>query len=460
MVEDSIKERVIVNSICSKFIHKYPLNNNNIQKLNDYCLNNNITITHMDPSHYTNISSDINNLYNLFKVDNDLNYVIPQELNFIRSIVGFDYNKKFNSYLKLNKEDIVPKLEPKVTINNLFTYYNIPKDFNGTGQTIGIIELGGGYNINDLNTYFTNLGLSKKPIIKSVFLDGAINDTSDYSSSIEVVLDIEIAGSIANASTIVVYFAPNTTVGFYDAIWYATHDTVNNPSVISISWGAPEPYWYPGTMQAFNNLFINAVNKGINIFVASGDAGSSDGINDGKPHVDFPASSPYVIGCGGTTITNVSNPNSEIVWKNSTGASGGGFSTIFTKPGYQLNNSSNTFRGVPDVCGNADPTTGYFIYINGQYIQVGGTSAVAPLWAGFTALLNQSNAGESIGFLNVPFYSNKYILKDVTVGNNDTVPNTVGLYNASVGWDPCTGIGSINGIAIINRLVPPSKYGQ
>lgn len=439
----SIKKKI-------KLVHKYILSEKEINQIKNYCQKNDIEILKMNDDH-TDIFSEIGNLNKLFNL-------ISSEFDFIQNVIGLD-SIKLNNYLKIHK-NAKTRINPKVSISNLFDYYKIPRDFNGNGQTIGIIELGGGYNINDLNTYFKNLGQTHIPTIKSVSIDGAQNNPSDTNSSIEVVLDIEIAGSIASASTIVVYFAPNTTVGFYDAIWYATNDTINNPSILSISWGFPEVLSYPGTLMAFDSLFSKAISKGMNIFVASGDNGSSDGIQNGNPHVDFPASSPNVIGCGGTTINNISDPNSETVWHNNTGSSGGGYSTVFSKPSYQLNNNSNQYRGVPDVCGNADPNTGYSIYINGQYIMVGGTSAVAPLWAGFTALLNQSNAGQSIGFLNIPFYQNQYILKDITIGNNDTVPNTNNLYNASKGWDPCTGLGSINGINIINRLVPPYKYGQ
>jgi kumamolisin len=178
-------------------------------------------------------------------------------------------------------------------------------------------------------------------------------------------------------------------------------------------------------------------------------------------HVDFPASSSYALACGGTTLqANGSQITSEVVWNeiaNNEGATGGGVSNFFALPSYQQNagvpaqpETSFMGRGSPDVSGNADPETGYQVVVDGQNIIVGGTSAVAPLWAGLIALLNQQ-LGTSVGLLQPKLYSlGETDVNDITEGNNDD--SGLGYYSAAVGWDPCTGLGSPNGTAILNAL--------
>jgi kumamolisin len=181
----------------------------------------------------------------------------------------------------------------------------------------------------------------------------------------EVMLDIEVVGAIAPQANIAVYFAPNTDAGFLDAITTAIHDTTNKPSVISISWGGPESSWTQQSLAAFDSAFQAAAAVGITVCVASGDNGSSDGVNDGADHVDFPGSSPHVLACGGTSLQASGNAiSSESAWN----GSGGGISSVFAAPtwqaGLQVTFTSGgtaplTRRGVPDVSGNADPETGY-----------------------------------------------------------------------------------------------------
>jgi kumamolisin len=262
-------------------------------------------------------------------------------------------------------------------------------------------------------------------------------------------LDIEVVGSIAPGAKIAVYFAPNTDAGFLDAITTAIHDTTNNPSVISISWGGPESTWTSQSMTAMDEAFQAAANLGITVCVASGDSGSSDGVSDGADHVDFPASSPFALACGGTSLTaSQSGIASETVWNDgsSGGASGGGVSSFFALPSWQQGLSALktggtrvalTMRGVPDVCGDADPDTGYDVRVDGSDTVIGGTSAVAPLWAALIARIN-SATGKPAGYINPQLYQNPGDLRDITQGNN-------GDFAAQPGWDACTGLGSPNG---------------
>jgi len=267
-------------------------------------------------------------------------------------------------------------------------------------------------------------------------------------------LDIEVSAAVAPGAKIVVYFAPNTDQGFIDAIGTAVHDTTNNPGVISISWGGPESSWTAQALSALDAACQSAAALGITITVAAGDNGSTDGGTGNN--VDFPASSPHVLACGGTKLSgNGSTITSEVVWNEQAtgeGASGGGVSNVFPLPSWQANANvpapsvSTGGRGVPDVAGDADPETGYQIRVDGQSMVIGGTSAVAPLWAGLIALNNQQN-GKTAGFIQPQIYAAKgaSAFNDIVSGNN-------GAFSAGPGWDPCTGLGSPIGAKLIALL--------
>jgi kumamolisin len=335
----------------------------------------------------------------------------------------------------------------------LASLYNFPAG-TGQGQCVAIIELGGGERRADLQTYFSELGIQTAPKVTAVSVDhGKNHPTGDPNGPDgEVMLDIEVVGAIAPGANIAVYFAPNTDAGFLDAITTAIHDTTNKPSIVSISWGGPESSWTQQSMTAFDSAFQAAAAMGITVCVASGDNGSSDGVGDGGDHVDFPASSPHVLACGGTNLqASESTITGESVWNDGDqgGAGGGGVSSFFTLPawqeGLQLTLTSGTtqaltMRGVPDVSGDADPQTGYDVRIDGTDTVIGGTSAVAPLWAGLIARIN-SMRGTPVGFVNPQLYAAASALNDITTGNN-------GSYAAGPGWDACTGLGSPDGVKI------------
>ena len=335
--------------------------------------------------------------------------------------------------------------------------YNFPTGLNGQGQCIAIIELGGGYRTADIKTYFTELSLPV-PKVKTVLVDHAHNHpTTANGADGEVMLDIEVAAAIAPKALIVVYFAPNTDQGFLDAVTRAVHDNVNKPSVVSISWGGAESSWTTQAMQQFDQAFQAAATLGVTICCASGDNGSGDGVGDGRAHVDFPASSPFALGCGGTKLLASGNTiTSEVVWNESPDcATGGGVSEGFPLPSWQAaanvpvsaNPGGQIGRGVPDVAGDADPTTGYQVRVDGHEFVIGGTSAVAPLWAGLIALMNQ-RLGHPAGYLNPLLYgslSGTGVFRDITSGSN-------GAYAARSGWDACTGWGVPDGSNLLSAL--------
>jgi kumamolisin len=327
--------------------------------------------------------------------------------------------------------------------------YGFPHDANGTGQTIGLIELGGGYRPSDIADYFKSLGI-QAPAVKSISVDHGNNRPSTAQSADgEVMLDIEVAGAVVPGVKIAVYFAPNTARGFQDALSTAIHDELNKPSVVSISWGSSESNWTAQSMQNFTQVAQEAGLLGITVTVATGDSGSSDGVADGKNHVDFPASCPYVLACGGTHLVAANGAiSSETVWNDGAqgGATGGGYSTVFARPAWQASDVTQPNRGIPDVAGDADPETGYNILVDGQQMVVGGTSAAAPLWAGLVLLLNQK-LNRRLGFVNPSLYGldQSSDFRDITMGNN-------GAYSAAFGWDPCTGLGSPLGTQLLQTL--------
>jgi kumamolisin len=342
------------------------------------------------------------------------------------------------------------------------TLYGVPANASASGQTIGLIELGGGFQQSDITTYFQSLSLPV-PTVTAVLVDGGTNSpTNPSGADSEVLLDIEVSAAVAQGANVAVYFTTNTDQGFIDAISTAIHDTTNKPSVVSISWGGPESTWTAQSADALNTTCQAAAALGVTITVAAGDDGSTDGVDDGANHVDFPGSSPNVLCCGGTKLTGSgSTIKSEVVWNETAaneGATGGGVSDLFPLPTWQQGSNvpapttSGGGRGVPDVAGDADPSTGYSILVDGQTEVIGGTSAVAPLWAGIIALANAQNVAQSkptAGFVNPTFYANPSAFRDITSGNN-------GAFSAGPGWDACTGLGSPNAPEILTALANPT----
>jgi len=340
-------------------------------------------------------------------------------------------------------------------------FYDFPTGKDGSGECIALIELGGGYKASDLNKYWSELKLTKLPSISVVSVGkGSNSPTGDPNGPDgEVMLDIEVSGAIAPGAKIVAYFAENTDAGFLNAITTAVHDSTNNPSIISISWGGPESSWTQQAMTSMDEAFQAATAMGVTVCVAAGDDGSTDGVSDGLNHVDFPASSPNVLACGGTRlVASGTTITSETVWNelaNHEGATGGGISDFFPLPVWQsgagvppsANPKHNVGRGVPDVAGDADPSTGYDTLVDGQSGVIGGTSAVAPLWAGLIALINQG-LGKPAGFINPLLYQNTSTAPDF----NDVTSGVNGAYSAGPGWDACTGLGTPIGSRVAAAL--------
>ena len=355
--------------------------------------------------------------------------------------------------------------------------YNFPSWLDGSGQRIAIIALGGGYRHEDMEAYFQDiLGLPKPPKLTDHSVNGVKNEPGqpgDEGKDREVALDVQVIGSIVPGAELHVYFAPADARGMVDAVTTAVF-AESPPSVISISFGHQEDFFTEWARTAIDQAFMAAAALGITVCVAAGDKGSAD-LDDmvevqdrsARARVDYPASSPYVLACGGTTLTkNRDGRIHEVVWGRSAWATGGGVSEHYPAPSWQSRagvperagsdgRTEDDFgRGVPDVAGNADWYTGYRTYPRkgGEEVVQGGTSAVAPLWAALIAQLNQHLGNHGLdaraGYLNPLLYDEAVAancFRSVTEGKN-------GRYEAKPGWDPCTGLGSPDGTRLLQAL--------
>jgi kumamolisin len=385
---------------------------------------------------------------------------LPSELDgIITGVFGLD-----------DRPQAQPHFRPRANASTQYTppqvaaAYDYPGGVTGSGECVALIELGGGFREADLSAYFSSLGIPL-PAVQAVSVLKANNSPGQPNGPDgEVMLDIEVLGCIAPGARIAVYFAPNTDQGFIDAVTTAVHDATRKPSVVSISWGSAESTWTASAMKQMEEAFAAAAAMSVTVTVAAGDNGSGDAVNDGLAHVDFPASAPHALACGGTRLEVAGGRiAAETVWDDGKagGAGGGGISVVFPVPTYQqdaripvsANPGGTSGRGVPDVCGNADPGTGYSLRVDGQAMTVGGTSAVAPLWAGLIALFNES-LGRAVGFLHPFLYSEsaRTGLHDITSGSN-------GAYSAGPGWDACTGLGSPDGAALLTALEATTVRG-
>jgi hypothetical protein len=378
------------------------------------------------------------------------------------------------------KPEIEPKeIKPEITSSNrvatwFSNYYNFPVN-TGSKPVIAIISLGGGFQTSDLTTYWkTYCGLSTYPTVLSAAIGQAtVPKYTGTGPDIENTLDLEIAGAVCPGAELIFIAAPNTDNGFYQAFSAAISGVVisgvtYHPSIVSCSWGAPEIDFGLSIVNTFNGLLNSAAAAGVTILVASGDNGSNDGYSTNHlPNADYPAASPGVIAVGGTTIT----ANSETLWSwnptHSWGC-GSGCSTYTTAPTWQkgiVTLPTNTMppvaylkgkRALPDIALNADPLFGYTIYMGGKaYVnEIGGTSCAAPLMAGYLGLINLRYPVSAAASLYSVYNSThrKSCYNDIVTGTNDNIPSSTNLWQATTGFDLCSGMGSIHGSNLFTAL--------
>ncbi|GAB6903421.1 S53 family peptidase [Kineosporia succinea] len=385
--------------------------------------------------------------------------LLPAELDgIVMSVVGL------GTQPVARPEFHVPDDEPRITYSavELGRLYRFPASHDGTGQRLAVVSLGGMCRPDDLDGYFRSLGLAT-PDITHVSVDGApVTPQSGPATrfDLEVTLDLQIAGALAPGATILNYVTRNNGQGILLALKAAVHATPS-PTVISLSWGSPEITWSGQLALAVHDLLEDAAALGITVCAASGDSGSTSGMPDGAPHVNYPASDPYVLACGGTTLladpaTNVIH--AETAWNTGAfSATGGGVSGVFGLPEWQAtvdvpvrSDSGEPGRGVPDVAANADNRTGYRVRLGGTEICVGGTSAATPLWAALICRVTQS-LERPLGLLQPLIYRDLQA-EVVTTGFRDVVAGDNGTYTARPGWDPNTGLGSPHGEDLLEVL--------
>jgi kumamolisin len=405
----------------------------------------------------------------------------PSVSEVVESVIGLDNRPVPAKRWGARRGPADPPGATSLTPAQVAQLYSFPAG-NGAGQTIGIYEMAipdennnvenPGYTVSDvsltLNAFGGGLAV---PTLVDVSVDGQVNaGVSDG----ETVLDITVSGAIAQGATIAVYFTGPTNQNIIHALQRMIHPTAGDPvpSVISISYGlSPDDETSSITTDEYNQmdqLFQDAAHLDITVFVSSGDSGAMFDPSVNQAQASFPATDPWVTACGGTTIGDISGATfEEFVWNDTfgsnSGATGGGVSVLFNSlPSYQQGigvptrvNTGTIGRGIPDIAGNASPNSGYAEFGAGQSIgPTGGTSAVAPLYAGLIAVIN-ANLGKPAGFINPVLYSMPATGFKDTLGAPGPANNTfngVTGYPAGPGWDACTGRGSVIGTALQSAL--------
>jgi kumamolisin len=403
--------------------------------------------------------------------ERDGSVYVPRELaDVIVGVFGLD-NRRITKHNCGNLFSTTPLSVPQMT-----QLYNFPTN-SAAGQTIGIFcgltEQGNGYDINDIKHYFQGLPATHPmPAITDISVHGKNSGSDPYG---EITQDICIAGAAAPGAAIAVYFTTQTQQGWIDCINRVVHPDAGDPvcNVLSSSFyvadrddivGVEDQDLAASWITAVNQAFQDAAIQGITVCIASGDTGTDSKVDDGKAHVQYPASDPWVLAVGGTAISRIwgSPFFYEYAWNDDRGATGGGVSAMFAQPSYQFRtgvrsvNNGHLGRGVPDVAANASGHSGYSgIFVGGKGFIGNGTSAAAPLWAGLIAVLNAALGG-NLGFVNPALYAiGSRGFRDLVglPGRANNSFNHVPGYPAHSGWDACTGWGSPNGTALLAGLV-------
>ncbi|MBS1785209.1 MAG: S8 family serine peptidase [Acidobacteria bacterium] len=377
---------------------------------------------------------------------------IPQELSgYLRGVLGHDPRPKLRPHLKARgaRAGEAPPVPGKTAVD-FAAQYGFPSG-DGKGQHVGLLQLGGTVAEADLKAYFEGLGLPVPSVEMHPISGGDPAPTQD--SRWEMTLDVEVVGAVVPAARLTVFVAPNSSDGLLDLVESALKGGPDQPSVLSMSWGGAESEWGALELELVSNALQAAGGLGVTVLISSGDEGSSDGATDGKQHVNFPASSPWVLAVGGTQ----QGTTGEVVWNalaEAKGATGGGISDFFDLPDWQKAagapqsaNDGQIRRAVPDVAAHAAEAGGYRVFVDGQWRVLGGTSAAAPLLAGLITRLNAARS-KPIGYVNPTLYgAAKPAFTPITEGSN-------GAYSATTGYSACTGLGVVNGEALMKVLSP------
>lgn len=384
---------------------------------------------------------------------------LPRQLKSIaHAVLGLDTRKPRLSRLRENADvmDDGSGLFP----SEIARLYGLTAAGRGAGQCIAIIEPAGGYRSDDLAKACEAMRIPVPQILDIDVGNGRNTPGINAKADAEVALDIQVVAGVAPEARIVVYFTELSEPGLVAGVSRAVHGP-ERPHVIIITWGEPETSWPGESRLGLDPVLQDAVRLGITVLATAGDDLAWERMGGDKVYVNYPASSPYVLGCGGTSISLSADRTAivnEVVW-NDRGlrGTGGGISEEYLVPAFQAGahmpgslNDGKAGRGVPDVAAAAAQVNGYRMFLNGGPIIASGTSAVAPLWGAFIALLN-AERGHALGFVNDRLYQLPNLLKPITAGDNIDAVSGLG-YRAGPGWNACTGLGTPNGAAIIAAL--------
>jgi kumamolisin len=333
-------------------------------------------------------------------------YIPADLIGIVTGVFGLDNRQITRHAYNGPPPGVVTAMQPR-GVAALYGFPLDPTTSNAQGVTVAVLEFNSyffywnqipGFQQNDIDNFVSNLvgAAFNAPQVMAVSIDHEPINTTDTGPpngpTVETAGDIEMIAAVAQGANVVAYFSQNSEAGWIHAVSYIVADNVNNPQILSISWGGNEDAIYPGFPQQLTQYFQMAAAIGMTVFASSGDQGSNCFATDTDAHVNYPASDPWVTACGGTTMTDVEVPLGmtfkEITWNDSDGATGGGISTQFPQPPWQqganlpqsVNPNKYLGRGVPDIAGNASGFSGYNFWVNNQqYGPVNGTSSVAPL---------------------------------------------------------------------------------
>jgi kumamolisin len=385
---------------------------------------------------------------------------LPRQLTrIVHAVLGLDTRKPRLSGLQQNA---MPDGTNGLLPSQIAQLYGVATASRGAGQCIAIIEPAGGYNPADLAKACDAMKIPVPQMLDVSVGSGRNAPGVNAKADMEVALDIQVVAGVAPEARIVVYFTELSEPGLVAGVGRAVHGP-ERPDVIIITWGEPETSWPRESRLGLDPVLQDAVRLGITVVATAGDDLARERMSGEKLYVNYPASSPYVLGCGGTKITLDATRTAiveEVVWNdNGERGTGGGISEEYRVPAFQVGtklpvslNDGKSGRGVPDVAAAAAPTNGYLIFLGGEEVVASGTSAVAPLWGAFIALLN-AERGQALGFVNARFYQAPNLLKPITSGDNIDAMSGLG-YTAGPGpdWSACTGLGTPKGTAIIAAL--------
>jgi hypothetical protein len=352
------------------------------------------------------------------------------------------------------QKDRKSRVKKTVTVRQLATLYQFPPNLDGSDQCIGIVHLGSMPDMSGLRTYCkSELGLAPPQVTVLAVSGGAVKPGSGNYGEDHLMVSMQVCCGVAAAARQIIYVAPNTNDGYIAAIKAAANDEENKPCALLVSWGSIESSWEAETMAATNDAILAATKRGITVCCAAGNNGATCGARDNRPHVIFPASSPYALACGCTALKFHDDQRvDEVAWDQG----GGGFSEVFPAPSWQVETlveqpscNSRTGRGVPDVSAHAGLDHAVRVYLRENWNFIGGSTVANALWAGLIALINQG-VGQRIAFTPELFHRHfgpAGTLNDIVSGRNGEDPRH--SYSAGPGWDPCTGWGTPNGTALL-----------